>query len=89
MDAGADVNACSVDGYTLLTASTHGKEEIASILIAAGAHVNAQGGYSGNARQTASAQGPKGLAEPLLAASADVNADGGSYGNALQVASVF
>jgi Ankyrin repeats (3 copies) len=58
------------------------------LLLEAGADVNAQGGYYGNALQAASYGGHDQVVQRLLEAGADVNAQGGYYGNALQAASL-
>jgi ankyrin repeat protein len=56
------------------------------MLLSAGADVNAQGGYRGNALYAASFRGHEKVVQALLCAGADVNA-GGWYGNALQATS--
>jgi ankyrin repeat protein len=60
---------------------------VQQILVDAGAEIDAQGGYYGNALQVASHRGYEKVVQLLLGAGADVNAQGGFYGNALQAAS--
>lgn len=55
--------------------------------MAAGADVNAQGGYYGSSLEAASSKGHEKVVELLLVAGADANAQGGYYGNALEAAS--
>lgn len=57
------------------------------MLMDAGAEVNAQGGYFGNALQGASYRGHEKVIRILVNAGAKINAQGGIYGNALQAAS--
>jgi hypothetical protein len=66
------------------------KEDLETIkmLLYAGADVNAQGGFYGNALQTASSESHEDVVRLLLENGADVNAQGGFYGNALQTASI-
>lgn len=71
----------------LYVASHEGLAQAVSAILNAGAEVNAQGGYYGNALQAASLRGHERVMQMLLAAGADVNAQGGYYGNALQAAS--
>ncbi|KAK6528601.1 hypothetical protein TWF281_009839 [Arthrobotrys megalospora] len=69
---------------------------VIKMMLDAGADVNAQGGYYGNALQAATASAAEQAHMPhqvydeivgmLLDAGADVNARGGTYGNALQAA---
>lgn len=61
-------------------------EEVAQALLAAGAQVNAQGGYHGNALQAAARNGQVCLVQMLLNAGVDGNARGGIYGDALTAA---
>ncbi|KAI9765534.1 MAG: hypothetical protein M1840_007360 [Geoglossum simile] len=61
--------------------------ESAGQLLEAGADVNAQEGFYGNALQAASFSGLYQAVQQLLEAGADVNAQGGFLGNALQAAS--
>ena len=68
-------------------ASYNGHEQTVKLLLDAGADVNAQGGFYGNALQAASYNGHDQTVKLLLDAGADVNVQGGSYGNALQAAS--
>jgi ankyrin repeat domain-containing protein 50 len=58
------------------------------MLLNAGAEVNAQGGYYGNALQAALIRGHEKIVQMLLDARVEVNAQGGYYGNALQAASI-
>ena len=62
-------------------------EQVVKTLLDAGAEVNAQGGYYGNALQAASVGGDEQVVKTLLDAGAEVDAQGGHYGNALLVAS--
>ncbi|KAL9606347.1 MAG: hypothetical protein Q9179_000473 [Wetmoreana sp. 5 TL-2023] len=71
----------------LYTASYGGHERAVTMLLAAGADVNIQGGEYGNALQAASAAGHTEVVHILLSGGADINAQGGEYGNALQAAS--
>jgi hypothetical protein len=71
----------------LLVALEQGQEKVVSMLIEAGADVNAQGGHYGNALQAASWDGQEKVVSMLIERGADVNAQGGHFGNALQAAS--
>jgi len=53
-------------------------------LLVAGADINANGGYYGNAPQAALAGGHDAIVQGLFKAGADVNAQEGTYGNGLQ-----
>lgn len=55
----------------------------------AGAKVNTQGRYYGNALQAASFEGHDSTVKILLEARANVNAEGGVYDNALQATAVW
>jgi ankyrin repeat protein len=57
------------------------------MLLNAGANVNAQVGYYGNALHAASGGGYDQVVKTLLNKGANVNAQGGNFGNALQAAS--
>ncbi|KAF2174534.1 hypothetical protein K469DRAFT_506722, partial [Zopfia rhizophila CBS 207.26] len=52
-----------------------GHEEIVRVLLKAGAEVNAQGGYYGNALQAASYRGHEEIVRVLLKAGAEVNTE--------------
>ncbi|CRL19500.1 Zinc finger, ZZ-type [Penicillium camemberti] len=100
LDEGVDLGKKG-DRGALQAASLGGYESVVEILLGAGADVNAQGGYHGNALQAAGLNGsPETVqillgagadvnaqgVQILLGAGADVNAQGGEYGNALQAA---
>lgn len=51
-------------------------------ILDAGADINIQGGYYGNALQTASLVGDEKVVKMLLNAGADVHTQGGEYSNA-------
>ena len=74
--AGTDVNAKDVVGMTPLHRATYqGYKEIAELLIAKGADVNAKGGVNGGTPlHWAAEEGHKETAELLIAKGADVNA---------------
>ncbi|KAM0714692.1 hypothetical protein Q7P37_009709 [Cladosporium fusiforme] len=72
----------------LYVASHEGLAQSVSVILDAGADVNAQGGAYGNALQAASLRGHEKVVHVLLAAGAEVNAQGGAHGNALQAASL-
>ena len=59
------------------------------MLLDAGANINAQGGYWGNALQAASEQGQYQVVQMLLEKGADINAQGGWWGSALKAALAF
>jgi hypothetical protein len=83
-----DIDEPDEDGRTgLIWASGCGHETVAKMLIEAGADVNAQGEYYGNALQAASEGGHEKVVRMLIEVGADVNAQGEYYGNALQAAS--
>ncbi|KAH8880198.1 hypothetical protein GQ53DRAFT_615137, partial [Thozetella sp. PMI_491] len=66
--------------------SSRGHLNLVSLFLEAGADVNAQGGYYGNALQAAAHNGNQAIVHQLLEDGADVNAQGGHYGNALEAA---
>jgi ankyrin repeat protein len=61
--------------------------ESARLLFEAGADINAQGGWYGNALHAASYRGHDQTVQRLLEKGADINVQGGAHGNALQAAS--
>lgn len=74
----------------LAGASGEGLREIVTILLEAGADVNAQhGSFHNNALQAAVIHGNEQVVLSLLAAGADVNIQGGYYGIALQAAARY
>ncbi|KAJ6004615.1 hypothetical protein N7540_012984 [Penicillium herquei] len=85
LDEGVDLGR-NGDGATLQAASLGGYAGVVEILVGAGADVNAQGGYYGNALQAAASNGSAETVQILLEAGTDVNAQGGYFGNALQAA---
>ena len=88
MDAGTDVNAAGgLFGYTPLQQATFGgHKEVAELLIAAGADVDAMGGDRWTALLLAAGDGHKEIAELLIAKGADVNAKGWSESTPLLAA---
>ncbi|ORX98755.1 ankyrin repeat domain-containing protein, partial [Clohesyomyces aquaticus] len=75
-------------GPALAYPASNGHDEIARLLIQAGADadVNAQGGYYGSALQAAAVVGNKRVVEKLLGLGADPHLQGGLHGSALQAA---
>ncbi|RII20696.1 hypothetical protein CUC08_Gglean001282 [Alternaria sp. MG1] len=72
----------------LYYAALLGFSTVTRLLLDAGAEVNAEGGYNGNALQAASDGGYEQVVKTLLDAGAEVNAQEGVFGNALQAASL-
>ena len=70
----------------LHVASHEGLAHAVSVLLTAGAEVNAKGGRHGTALQAAAAEGHEEVVQMLLEAGAEVNAEGGRHGTALQAA---
>ncbi|KAF7351435.1 Ankyrin repeat protein [Mycena sanguinolenta] len=87
LQKGVDVNLQVADESALQAASGGGHTDIARLLLANGAEVNAKGWKRGTALQVACAQDHMEVTEVLLANGADVNAEGTSLGTALQAAS--
>ena len=87
--AGTDVNAKSKgNGWTPLFYATSGggQKEIAELLIAEGANVNAKDKLGDTSLQVAAYQGHKEIAELLIAKGADVNAKGNNGETPLDLA---
>ena len=90
--AGTDVNAKSKgNGWTPLFYATSGggQKEIAELLIAEGANVNAKDKLGDTSLQVAAYQGHKEIAELLIAKGADVNAKDGDGVTPLDLAIRF
>ena len=75
-------------GLTLYSEVQKGDLETVKMLLDAGADVNAQGGFHGNALQVASHRGYRNVVGLLLENGADVNAQGGVHSTALEAASI-
>lgn len=75
------------DGHDALMAATFGgHERVVQILLAAGADVNQEGGYYGNALQVAAFVGSENIVRFLLEKGSNANQPGEYYGSALQAA---
>jgi ankyrin repeat protein len=73
-------------GSSLQAASHAGHKDIVSLLLQAGADVNATGEQHGSSLQAASYRGHRDIVSLLLQAGADVNATGGEHGSSLEAA---
>ena len=75
LQAGADVNAKSEDGTTVLMLAAYSKEpDVVNILLEAGADVNARDADGKTALHSAAAKGDPRIIRTLLQSGADVNA---------------
>lgn len=85
LDAGAHINAPSLQGGALQAAAEGGHHTLISTLIELGADVNIQGGNYGSALQAAASHGDEKVVSTLLERGADVNMQD-KNGSALQTA---
>jgi ankyrin repeat protein len=88
LQRGADIELQGEYGNALQTASLSQSTEMISLLVRAGAKINAEAGYYGDALQAACSQSTMSerVVRMLLEKGANVNAEPGSLGTALQCA---
>ena len=81
IDAGADVNARDIDGWTpLMYAALNGHTEIVELLIESGADVNAEDNNGQTVLMFATRGGHTEIVEILIKAGADVKTNNGQIG---------